>query len=134
MCCGRRGNNPEDYRYRELYAFEDSAAAASFVTEMADFYSACPVEETSEGFSTHREVQDTSVSEESFAMIQSSQYEGAPALGLQLVQVIRVGRAVLIDQAASEGTADNSRTQIGEQANRSADVVAAMCTFSEDGC
>ena len=127
-------SNPEDYRFRELYVFPDTAAAVSYVEDLAGFYSGCPVEDTGDGFTTLREVRETGVSGHSYAVIQSSQYDGAPAIGLQLTQLIRVGRSVLIDNAANEGTADSSRTQIEEQADRSAEVVAAMCLFTEAGC
>ncbi|MDQ4052849.1 MAG: hypothetical protein M3237_09125 [Actinomycetota bacterium] len=134
-----RWANPEDYRSRELYAFSDADAAVRFIDDVVDFYSGCPREDTGDGFTTVRQVRMTGVGGQSYAVIQTSEFDGAPAVGMQVVHLIRVGHAVLIDVAANEGGAGpdleaDSQGQIDAQTTATADVVAAMCRFTEAGC
>ena len=76
---------------------------------------------------------------ESWAIVRRQEYADAPAVGLEVLHVVRFGRAVLVDTASTEGGAGadpeaDVRRQVGEQARASSGVVAAMCFFSEPGC
>lgn len=53
--------------------------------------------------------------------------------------MVRFGRAVLVDTAANEAGAGldpeaDVRRQVHQQPRATAEVVAAMCSFSEAGC
>lgn len=129
-----RWTNPEDYRSRDLLTFPDTDAAEAFVTSVTNFYAGCPTEAGSDGYTTLREVRETRLGDDSYAVVQHAQFQGAPAIGLQVLQIVRVDRAVLIDAAATEGSITGSRAQIGTQADRAADVVAAMCALTATSC
>ena len=70
----------------------------------------------------------------SWALLRWSEYDGAPAVGLTVVHVIRLGRAVLVDQSSNEGSRTFADEQVDAQITDSAPVVSAMCRFTEAGC
>ncbi len=137
---GARWSNVEDYRSRKLVTFADADAAVAYMAEGREFFERCPQDEIdSQGFQSFWRVIGTEVGGESFAVVQTSEFEGAPAIGMQVLHFIRVGHSVLIDTTANEGgagpepVADRTR-QIDEQTADAAEVVAAMCAFTEAGC
>ncbi len=79
-------------------------------------------------------VNRTAVGGESWAVVTHYEFDGAPAVGLTVVHVIRLGRAVLIDMTSNEGSGPDGTAQIQEQTNATVDVVSAMCVFTESGC
>ena len=127
--------NVEDYRDRQLTTFEDAAQAVTYVQGLTDFYRSCPEEDGGQAGSTIvHEVSRTAVGGESWAVVTYYEFDGAPAVGLTVVHVIRLGRAVLIDTTSNEGSGPGRSAQIREQTNAAVDVVSAMCLFTEAGC
>jgi hypothetical protein len=126
--------NPEDYRDRQLTTYADAGAAVDAVSSLTDFYRACPEEELSDGSTRISEVRRTQVGGESWALVQHLELEGAPAISLQIIHVIRLGRAVLIDTAANEGSIGDAGSQIDFMTTATDEPVARMCAFTEAGC
>ncbi len=127
-------NNVEDYRGRELLTFIDADGAVAFTGSLASFWRGCPEEEQEDGYVLLTEVRPTGVGGESWALLRWSEYDGAPAVGLTVVHVTRLGRAVLIDQSSNEGSHTFADEQVDAQIAESAPVVSAMCRFTEAGC
>jgi hypothetical protein len=127
-------NNVEDYRGRELLTFTDADGAVAFTGSLASFWRGCPEEEQEDGYVLLTEVRPTGVGGESWALLRWSEYDGAPAVGLTVVHVTRLGRAVLIDQSSNEGSRTFADEQVDAQIAESAPVVSAMCRFTEAGC
>ena len=129
----------EDFRSRELLTFADSDAAVAFTTGLVGHWRACPREDTSDDYERVNRVQQTRVGGESWALVSWSEYDGNPAVGLEIAHVTRLGRAVLVDTASNEGGGGPDRDgdidrQVEEQVRATDDVVAAMCRFTEAGC
>jgi hypothetical protein len=127
-------NNVEDYRGRALLTFTDADAAVSFSGSLVSFWRSCPEEEQEDGYVSLTEVRSTDVGGESWALLRWSEYDGSPAVGLTVVHVTRLGRAVLIDQTSNEGSRTFADEQVDAQSAESAPVVSAMCRFTEAGC
>ena len=110
----------------------------AYVTGVRDFYAACPEEDTGDGtgLAWVTDVRQTQVGGQSYAVVRSIEADGNPAIGLEVLHVVRLGRAVLIDTASNEGSGVESRirSQIDQQTAAGAPVVAAMCAFTEAGC
>jgi hypothetical protein len=127
--------NVEDYRDRQLTTFEDAAQAVTYVKTLTDFYRTCPEEDGGQaGNSIVHKVSRTAVGGESWAVVTHYEFDGAPTVGLTVVHVIRLGRAVLIDTTSNEGSGPDGNAQIQAQTNATVDVVSAMCFFTESGC
>lgn len=67
------------------------------------------------------------------------EYLDAPAIGMEVVHVVRLGRALLVDTTSTEGGGGpdpdaEATAQIARQTEASADVVSAMCAFTQAGC
>lgn len=135
-----RWTNVTDYRSRELLTFADADEAAAYLAESLELFQDCPQDQIdSQGFQSFWRVVPTEMGGESYAVVQTSEFEGAPAVGMQVLHFIRVGHSVLIDTTANEGGAGpdleaDIRGQIAYQSETAAAVVAAMCTFTEAGC
>lgn len=127
-------NNVEDYRGRELLTFAAADDAVSFTGELVSFWRSCPEDEQDDGYVLLSGVRPTGVGGESWALLRWSEYDGAPAVGLTVVHVTRLGRAVLIDQSSNEGSRTFADEQVDSQIDESAPVVSAMCRFTEAGC
>ncbi|MGH3347362.1 MAG: hypothetical protein ACRDO4_10290 [Nocardioides sp.] len=127
-------NNVEDSRARELVTFDDAEAAVAFTGAMVALWRDCPRQEHGDGYETVNDVRRTAVGGESWALVTWAEYEGAPAVGLRVVHVTRLGRAVLIDQSGNEGSRAYADEQVEEQIATTGSVVAAMCRFTEAGC
>lgn len=130
-----RWANPEDYRTRLLLTFEDADGAIDYQRRFLDAYRACPRSaQDADGYATVHDVRRTQVGGESWAVVRTFEFQGAPAIGLEVLHVIRLGRSVLVDVTSSEGMADSAPTTITAQTEATADVVAAMCAFTEAAC
>lgn len=127
--------NPEDYRDRQLTTYADADQAVAAVDALMDFYRACPQEEEgSDGYTRVTEVRRTQVGGESWALMKGYEFKGAPAIGLEIIHVIRLGRAVLIDQTANEGSIADFELQLDAMTSDSEAPVSRMCAFTEAGC
>ncbi len=127
--------NIEDFRGRQLTTYEDAGAAVAAVSDLRAFYESCGAREKgSDGYTTHREVRRTDVGGESWAFIRTFTYKGAPAVGLEITHVVRVGRAVLAISSYSEGSAADVDATLRGMTDEAADPIAAMCAYAEAGC
>lgn len=131
--------NVEDYRTRELLTFDDAPAAVGFMTKARVHFRGCPEEAGANGSILIRTVIPSGAGGESFAVAANAEQDGRPAIGLQVVQLIRLGSAVLLDTTYGEGGASRDRPAenrqvIDEMTDASAPVVSAMCWFTEAGC
>ncbi|GAA4675612.1 hypothetical protein [Nocardioides nanhaiensis] len=129
---------PEDYRSRQLLVFEDAQRAIDHVTDIEAFYTACPqTPPTAEGF-TYWEFRPNLLGGQALQIMGlPATPEGAPGpLGLQSISVVRLGRAVVVDQMMTEasGFEDQVRRTYRDQQAALGEVVEAMCAFTEDGC
>ena len=135
-------SNPEDYRDRQLMTFADADQAVAFVDQFAQHFRDCPVEPVgSDGYTPHHLVIDTATGGQSVAVASYYEYDGAPAVGLQLLHAVRLGRAVLLISEYGEGGAGPAdereaifRQSIGRMTDDAAAPIAAMCAFTEAGC
>jgi hypothetical protein len=135
-------SNPEDYRHRQLMTFADADQAVAFVDEFAQIFRDCPVEPAgSDGYTPHHLVLDTRTGGQSVAVASYYEYDGSPAIGLQLIHVVRLGRAVLLISEYNEGGAGPKdereaifRQSIDHMTSDAAAPIAAMCAFTEAGC
>lgn len=127
-------NNVEDYRARELLTFADADAAVAFTGSFVAYWRACPRQDHGDGYESVNDVRPTTVGGESWALVTWAEYEGAPAVGLRVVHVTRLGRAVLVDQSGTEGSRPSVDQQVDTQITESGAVVSAMCRFTEAGC
>lgn len=135
---GRYGN-VEDDRTRELVTFADADAAVAYVALLDAFFSECPYQTEADGVTYPVTRVATEVGGRSFGIVRSTEVDGEPAIGLSTLHVVRLGRAVLLDTTAGEGTAVPDAATAGanaleEMTADSADVVAAMCAFTDAGC
>jgi len=125
--------NAEDYRARELLTFSTAQEAVTYVAHLRALWQECQSEETGDGGQVH-ELRTTQVGGESVALLTGYTYQGGPTVGLSIDHVVRLGRAVLIDATSNEGTLEAADDQIAGMTQDSADVVAAMCLYTEAGC
>ncbi|WP_341923780.1 hypothetical protein [Nocardioides psychrotolerans] len=129
-----RWANPEDYRSRVLLAFEDAEAAIAYQGNFLQSYRSCPRDPGSDGYVSLNDVRRTAVGGESWAVVRTFEFQGSPAIGLEVLHVVRVGSAVLVDVTSGEGMAEGAEEQLASQTAAAAEVVAAMCAFTEAGC
>lgn len=128
----------EDQRTRQLTSYADDGEAVDAVRSLADFFRDCPAEDFDDGLTRVAEVIRTAVGDESLAMVRHFERGGAPVLGLEIIHLIRVGRAVLIDTVANEGSGPAPQREIQRRIDAMSSAVAvpvwAMCMFAKDGC
>lgn len=127
-------NNVEDFRARELVTFDDAESAVVFTDALVSFWRGCPRQDHSDGYESVNDVRRTAVGGESWALLRWSEYDGSAGVGLTVVHVTRLGRAVLIDQSSNEGSRTFADEQVDEQIAESAGVVSAMCRYTDAGC
>ncbi|MDO9494977.1 MAG: hypothetical protein Q7J48_04680 [Nocardioides sp.] len=136
---GAAWTDVEDYRYRLLLTFEDADGAIAYQRQLVDAYRACPRTEDGEGSASLNDVRQTRVGGESWAIVRTFEYLDAPAIGMEVIHVVRLGRALLVDTTSNEGGGGAApdadvNAQIARQTADSAEVVSAMCAFTEAGC
>ncbi len=129
-----RWSGPEDYRSRLLVTFADAEAAIEWQARFLNTYRLCPEEAGSDGYVSLNDVRRTAVGGESWAVVRTFELQGAPAVGLEVLHVVRVGLAVLVDTTSGEGSAAGAEEQLAGQTGSAAGVVAAMCAFTVAGC
>lgn len=109
--------NVEDYRGREVTSCADPRAASTRLDDLADAFLACPErEDTSDGYTTVTEVTPLDAGAEAWQVVRRYEYDGAPAVGLSLVLLVRRGSGLLVDTASNEGGAGpDLEAQVAEQ-------------------
>lgn len=137
---GARWRNVEDYRARQLTTYATAEDAAAVVAALVALHRVCPTEERADdGYTTIVDVIRQEVGGDSWAIVHRFEFQDAPAVGLGVHLVVRLGRSVLVDEAWNESGAGpdpdvDVRSQVREQLAMTSEVVAAMCTFTIDGC
>jgi len=131
--------NVEDYRHRQLTTYADADQAVAEVKALTDFHRECPTEEGDDGYTRVTEVQRTEVGGESWAVVTHYEFDGAPAVGLTITHVIRLGRAVLINTISNEGGAGQDpdgevRGHLDAMTSAIAQPMSRMCVFTKAGC
>jgi len=129
-----RWAQPEDYRSRLLLTFVDAEAAIEWQARFLNTYRLCPEDPGSDGYVSINDVQRTQVGGESWAVVRTATFQGSPAIGLEILHVVRVGSAVLVDMTSGEGSAEGAAETLAKQTDAAARVVAAMCLFTVAGC
>lgn len=119
-------SNPEDYRARMLVSFGSVPAAREYAAAVTDLYRSCPSEDTQDGYTTVAEVVDLRLGEESSAVILHQELGGAPAIGLRVVEVVRVGTSVLVETGSTEGGEAEGGQLVELTSAGLTDVVAAL--------
>jgi hypothetical protein len=130
-----RWRNVEDLRARELRTFVSEQEAVTYLAHLRVLWDTCPTQEGEDQYTRVRSLRTTSQGDESFALVTAYDFQGAPAVGLTIEQVIRVGNAVLIDETSNEGGAGSDRDEevarhIRAMTGASAPVVEAMEVFA----
>ncbi|MCX6401783.1 MAG: hypothetical protein NTX33_17865 [Propionibacteriales bacterium] len=132
-------SQPEDYRTRQLstYASEDQAAAA--LGAVVSAYRDCPEEPSSpEGYVAHHVAIQSAAGDESWVVGTYSTFDGADAIGIEVIHLIRIGTALLVITGSNEGSAPEPESTFlaaGDQmANEASNVVSELCAFTEPGC
>ena len=129
-------------RERQLTTYDDDPEAAAVARHLVAFYRRCPVVVSQElPWRTLTAVRPAATGEESWVVVQSTEIEGRLA-GATALLVVRVGRAVLVDQigfayragTGPAGVATRLGRELEEQSHRAVSVVGAMCTLRERGC
>lgn len=132
-------SQPEDGRARQLLTYESFEAATRAATTMVNAYRACPDEAPDAGGSTaHHSVTEGDLGDISWVVGTWSTYDGAPAVGIEALTVVQVGNALLLITGSNEGGASDPQGDIATTASSgaddAADVIAAMCVFTDAGC
>ncbi|WP_139978085.1 hypothetical protein [Nocardioides litoris] len=129
----------EDRRSRSMRVFPDADAAAAHVAAVRSFWEGCPPQ-SDQGFDRPLVVADSPVGGQSFSVVAFTEVDGSPVPGLVALHVVRVGRSVLLDSTSDQGGAGaeprgvQARRQVERMTTDSADLVAAMCAWTEAGC
>jgi hypothetical protein len=131
--------NVEDKRSRQLTTYADADQAVDAVGALTQFFRACPTEDFDDGFTRVGQVIRTDVGDEAWGVVRHFQRAGSPATGLEVIHVIRVGRAVLIDMAGNEASggpdpAGELQDQLDAMSSAIAVPVLRMCDYSKAGC
>jgi len=132
--------NVEDFRAREVSTYADAASATTRLAALVHLLRACePGETLADGYTDIVEIQPLGAGDEGWAVVRRAELAGAPAVGLEVVLLVRVGAALYVDFASNEGGAGpepeaEARRQVQEQLGQSAEVVAALCASSDADC
>lgn len=122
--------NVEDYRGRALLAFATQGEAAGFVADFTDSWTSCPRSPSGSGYVAVHDTRKTDLGEDSTALVSWTEFDGAPAIGLQVVHVVRVDSTVLVDTAANEGGGGPDREgAITDQVRHQGDALVAILDF-----
>lgn len=118
---------------RALMTFTSEADATAYVDGVTGFFSACEVEDAGDGLSVLRHVSEETVGDQTRSIVTGTEFEGEPGLGVEIVQVVRIGQAVLLvevvedENVVSDGPGPGSPPSLtAEHLDRAGPVVAAM--------
>ena len=130
-------SEPEDYRARKLSVYASAEEASAQMTAYLDVFEACPRQEWGDGSpDTVTEVLPSRLGEEAATVVRSAELDGAAVPGIEVVELVRVGNALLLTSESNEGGAgpDGSRPSRAHSSEEAATVTMAMCVFSDAGC
>lgn len=129
----------EDVRHRQLTTYADAERAADAVDALEEFFRECPTEDFDDGYARVGQVVETDEGDQSWALVRQFERGGAPTAGLEVIRVVRVGRAVFVDTTASEtgalpGAPGEVQGRLDAMASAAEFPVSTMCVYSEAGC
>jgi hypothetical protein len=129
----------EDVRHRQLTTYADAGRAAGAVDALEGFFRACPTEDFDDGYARVGQVVETDQGDQSWALVRQFERGGAPAAGLEVISVVRIGRAVFVDTTANEtgagpGSPGEVQDRLDAMASAAEQPVSTMCVYSEAGC
>lgn len=128
-------HNPEDSRDATLTTYRNADAAAAVTKAIVDLYRACPSEPAQpDGYVLHTTVTRTATSGDSWLVSAYYTFNGAPALAITDLEVVRVGLGVLVLSHNNEGDRGSIPRDTRSMEKEAADSIAAMCAFTEAGC
>lgn len=130
-------SEPEDYRARKLSVYASAEEASGQMSAFLDVFGACPRQVWGDGSpDTVTEVLPSRLGEEAATVVRSSDFDGAAVPGIEVVELVRVGNALLLTSESNEGGAgpDGSGPSRAHSSEEAATVVMAMCVFSDAGC
>ncbi|HJQ06913.1 MAG TPA: hypothetical protein VJ872_15800 [Nocardioides sp.] len=128
-------HNPEDSRDHVLMTYADADTAVAATKAMVDLFRACPTEPGQpDGYVFHTQVSRTDTSGDSWLISSYYTFNGAPAIGLIDIEVVRVGLGVLVITHGNEGGKESIPMDSKGMETEAADSIAAMCAFTEAGC
>lgn len=119
-----RQNDASDFYVRELQLFPSDQEAITYLAHLRAVYGGCPVEGSTPETTT--EVLDGAVGDESVVVTRVGE-----EIWRTVVNVVRVGNAVVVDLTSDEGLAADVDTLVVATRENLADVVAAMAPFGQ---
>jgi hypothetical protein len=128
-----RYESAEDYRTRQLTTYVDAEAAVAASRAFVEAFGDCPTEPHSDGYVSERNVQELSLGGESWALLDRSTMGGGATPFGATVLVVRVGRAVVIEEQTGHAGYPGPEG-VAELGDRLSAPIAAMCAFTAAGC
>lgn len=127
---------PEDTRLRLLTTFDSVEAAEGALAEYVQIYQDCPRQEHEFGGATLTQLRKIEPGDQGYVAIRTFQQQGLPTLGLELLYLVRVGNAVLLQTTSNEGGGNEKQIlgAVRQQTRLVADLAQEMCVFSDGGC
>lgn len=133
---------PEFFEGRDLSLYADAATASAAARDLATKFADCPRYSTDSGTTAvvtrTAANQPGDLGDESWIVKRGYEVDGQPTLGEEVLVIARTGTAVLVTRTADEGSGLMDEKAFDESVKRDLlgvrPVVAAMCTFSSEGC
>jgi len=116
---------PAESYVRELQLFPTDQEAVTYVAHLRALYGDCPAEGSTPTITT--EVMDGAVGEESLLVTRVGE-----EIYRTVINVVRIGNAVVVDLASDEGLAADVQDLATETRENLADVIAAMAGLQDD--
>jgi hypothetical protein len=127
----------EDVRFRQVTTYPSEEAATEAAAAIAAVYKACPEGPADQDGTVPRwDVVDVDAGDEAFAVLGWQQATGGPTPFGDTTLVVRVGRAVLVENRGGHAGNPQGREQevVDAISTDAAPVIDAMCAFTDAGC
>lgn len=144
--CGRkplRGLDPADRlaaeasgneysNTRDLMLFADADQPAAVLADIRSSAADCPDDELGPGSRLLTEVRDSPFGPDASVLVHTYEQDGDVGIGAEIIDVVRVGRALLVTSAYAEwDPATNLDEGIADETDRLDETVAAMSIFED---
>ena len=115
-----RWTNVEDFRARQLTTFPDADRPPPASPPSPTSTAGAPPRTRATTTPSSTDVRRTAYGDESWAVVRRVELGGSPGVGLTVLHIVRVGRAVLVDTTSNEGGAgpDPEATSAARSASR----------------
>ena len=120
-----RYEGPEDFRGREVTAYDDPSVAKLVVDGMTRAMRDCPREDAG-GTTAVTRTGQVAAGDESWAYVTTYEQQGQASVGLQVVTASRVGRYVVVTTRADEGGPADAQTRLGQQMGEVRSLLAGL--------